>query len=125
MHILFADGALRDASWGGYIWLYLPFKFHLSAAEELQIMKLIDISGSASCAGIKQDESGIFLFSNLYSYRCNLQVYIVTVVEIVRHGLSDVKGAVVKIPVGMNYDGYGNNAKRDLSITWMYDIFIL
>ena len=58
VHFLFADGALRDAAWGGYIWLYLPFKFRLSAVDELQMMKMIEISGSASCAGAKLDESG-------------------------------------------------------------------
>ena len=46
-----------------------------------------------------------------------------TVVEIVRHGLSDVKGAVVKIPVGIKSESYGNNSSNyDLSITWVYDL---
>ena len=70
MHILFADGALRDASWGGYVWLYLPFKFHLSAVEELQLMQLVDISGSASCIGAKQDESGLHNFVLMVIFRC-------------------------------------------------------
>ena len=50
---------------------------------------------------------------------------IVIVVEIVRHGLSDVKGAVVKIPVGIKNDGYGNNVNRDLSIAWVYDVVMV
>ena len=70
VHILFADGALRDASWGGYVWLYLPFKFHLSAVEELQLMQLVDISGSASCIGAKQDESGLYCFVFMVIFRC-------------------------------------------------------
>ena len=56
--------------------------------------------------------------SNYFEYHI-----LVTVVEIVRHGLSDVKGAVVKIPVGMKNESYGNNSSNyDLNISWVYDL---